>query len=105
MTVNIELHMLPACIWLDVYYFILLFYFGNCMLHKPARKVPTSVQSQKMTVMKILDITTRENGPQSSRHSQLHPVKQHTFTDCCFATAVEQSARTASATRNLFITI
>jgi len=45
--------------------------------YKPARKVPTSVQSQKMTVMKILDKTTREYSPQSSRHSQLHPARQH----------------------------
>ena len=53
------------------------FYSGICGSHKPARKVPTSVHSQKMTVMKILDKMTREYSPQSSRHSQLHPVKQH----------------------------
>jgi len=47
--------------------------------YKPARKVPTSVQSQKMTVMNILDKTTRENSPQSSRHSQLQPSTQHSI--------------------------
>lgn len=43
----------------------------------PARMVPTSVQSQKMNVINILDMHTRPNVPQSSRHSQLHPITHY----------------------------
>lgn len=65
---------------IDVVIIIIIILISNFVIFvigisfpSPAKNVPTSVQNQNMKVMKMLETATLENGPQSSRHSQLHP--------------------------------
>ena len=46
------------------------------LLYLPPKKVPTSVHNQKMNVIPILATAVFPKGPQSSRHSQLHPGRE-----------------------------